>query len=82
MKRAPVSVVIPTYNTGHLVTQAVESVFAQTVPPSEIIVVDDGSEDDTGERLATFRDRIRYVFQVNQGVSVARNHGVRLARDA
>jgi hypothetical protein len=47
MKRAPVSVVVPTYNTGHLVTQAIDSVLAQTIIPSEVIVVDDGSRDGT-----------------------------------
>ena len=79
MTRAPVSVVIPTYNTGHLVGEAIDSVLAQTVAPFEVIVVDDGSVDGTGERLVAYGSRVRYVFQENQGVAAARNLGVRLA---
>jgi glycosyltransferase involved in cell wall biosynthesis len=79
MNVCPVSVVIPTYNSGRLVTQAVESVLAQTCPPAEIIVVDDGSTDDTRAQLARFGDRVRYVYQTNQGVSMARNNGIRTA---
>jgi glycosyltransferase involved in cell wall biosynthesis len=77
---APVSVVIPTFNSGHTVVEALESVLRQTVPPSEVIVVDDGSTDDTRRRLFPYFSRARYVAQRNQGVSAARNHGVRLAR--
>jgi len=73
------SVVIPTFNSGHLVTSAVESALAQTVIPEEIIVVDDGSTDDTLERLAPVVGRIRYIRQENQGVSAARNRGVEAA---
>jgi glycosyltransferase involved in cell wall biosynthesis len=80
MQELTVSVVIPTYNSGHFVIDAVASVLAQTVVPSEIIVVDDGSTDDTRDRLAPFAGRIRYVFQRNQGVSAARNRGVAEAR--
>ncbi|HJZ56525.1 MAG TPA: glycosyltransferase [Gemmataceae bacterium] len=79
MSHCPVSVVIPSFNCGRLVVQAVESVLAQTSRPTEIIVVDDGSTDDTRERLVRYRDYVRYVYQPNQGVSAARNHGIRLA---
>jgi glycosyltransferase involved in cell wall biosynthesis len=78
--RAPlVSVVIPTFNYGHFVCQAVESALAQTYPNIEVIVVDDGSTDDTVQRLAPYRDRIRYIHQENRGLSAARNMGIRHA---
>ncbi len=80
MATPSVSVVIPTYNSGHLVTEAVESVLAQTVAPAEVIVVDDGSADDTPERVACYGGRVRYVRQKNQGVSAARNRGLDEAR--
>jgi glycosyltransferase involved in cell wall biosynthesis len=76
-----VSVVIPTYNRAAQVRKGIESVLAQTVPDLEVIVVDDGSSDDTGKILAeTFGDRIRYYAQRNQGASVARNKGIEEAR--
>lgn len=74
-----VSVIIPTYNSGPLVVEAVESALAQTAPPHEVIVVDDGSTDDTADRLTRFGDRIRYVRQTNARVAAARNNGVRTA---
>jgi glycosyltransferase involved in cell wall biosynthesis len=75
-----VSVVIPSYNYGHFVAQAVESALAQTYPNLEIIVVDDGSKDDTRQRLEPYLDRIRYIYQENRGLSAARNTGIRAAR--
>ncbi|MGH7223718.1 MAG: glycosyltransferase family 2 protein [Gemmataceae bacterium] len=75
-----VSVVIPTYNYGRFVTEAVASVLAQTYREVEVIVVDDGSTDNTRERLAPFMDRIRYIHQANQGLSAARNAGIQAAR--
>ena len=80
MSREFVSTVIPTYNYGRFVTQAVESALEQTHPHMEVIVVDDGSKDDTRERLAPYMDRIRYIFQENRGLSGARNTGIRLAQ--
>ncbi|MEX2027012.1 MAG: glycosyltransferase, partial [Pirellulaceae bacterium] len=71
-----VSVVIPTYNSGPLVIEAVESVLAQTYPAAQIIVVDDGSTDDTPQRLHSFGDRIEYVRQANARVAAARNTGL------
>lgn len=71
-----VSVVIPTYNSGPLVAEAVRSVLAQTRPAHEVIVVDDGSTDDTAQRLAEFGERIVYVRQANARVAAARNTGL------
>jgi glycosyltransferase involved in cell wall biosynthesis len=71
-----VSVVIPTYNRARLVCVAVDSVLAQTHPEVEIIVVDDGSTDDTPERLARYGNRIRVLRQANAGVCAARNNGM------
>ncbi len=78
--RPEVSVVIPTYNYGHFIVEAIQSVLVQTYSNVEIIVVDDGSIDDTARRLTGFRDRIRYIRQPNQGVSAARNRGILAAK--
>lgn len=75
-----VSVIIPTYNRRDLVSLAIESVLAQTFTDYEVIVVDDGSSDGTGQALATFSSQIRYIWQENQGESVARNQGIALAQ--
>jgi glycosyltransferase involved in cell wall biosynthesis len=76
-----VSVVIPTYNRADRVRKSIESVLAQTFRDLEVIVVDDGSSDDTGKMLEqTFGNRIRYYAQANQGASVARNKGIAEAR--
>lgn len=75
-----VSVVIPSYNCARYIGQAVESVLSQTFSDWEIIVVDDGSKDHTREVLQVYGHQVRYVRQQNQGVSVARNHGISLAR--
>jgi glycosyltransferase involved in cell wall biosynthesis len=76
-----VSVVIPTYNRAHTVVACIESALAQSFTGLEVIVVDDGSSDDTGSVLKqAFGDRIRYYFQTNQGASVARNRGVEEAQ--
>src|SRR5277367_6259308 len=76
-----VSVVIPTYNRADKVRKSVESVLAQSFTDLEVIVVDDGSSDETEQTLKqAFGDRIRYYFQTNQGASVARNRGIEEAR--
>ncbi len=71
-----ISAVIPTYNRGHLIGRAIESVLAQRKRPIEIIVVDDGSQDDTRQRVAEFGDRVTYLYQENAGSAVARHHGM------
>src|SRR5262245_66679199 len=76
----PVSVLVTTFNQAAYIEEAIASVLDQTLPPSEIIVIDDGSTDDTPERLASFGDRIHAVRQPNQGVAGSRNTAVRLAR--
>jgi glycosyltransferase involved in cell wall biosynthesis len=80
MTVAPVTVVIPTYNSGRFVTEAVDSVLSQTLPPAEVVVVDDGSTDDTAARLACYSSRVRYIHQPNGGVASARNRGLQEAR--
>jgi len=82
IKSPPISVVIPCYNRGPLLARAVESVFAQTFQPSEIIVVDDGSTDNSKSICDGFGNRVTYVFQKNGGASAARNTGVERARHA
>lgn len=75
-----VSVVIPTYNRSELLIAAIESVLRQTFTDYELIVIDDGSTDDTRARLEPYADRIRYFHQPNQGASAAQNAGTRVAR--
>lgn len=76
-----VSVIIPTYNRAHLVSRAIESVLNQTYQDFEIIVVDDGSMDDTEEIVRSFKnERIRYIrHDKNKGEAAARNTGIKAA---
>ena len=71
-----VSVIIPTFDRGGFLEEAVDSVLAQTFTDFELVVVDDGSTDDTRERLQRFGRRVTCVHQPNRGVSAARNTGV------
>lgn len=75
-----VSIVIPTYNTGEYIQYTLESVFKQTYEDFEVIVVDDGSTDDTKEVLQVYMERIRYIYQENSGRSEARNTGIKAAK--
>lgn len=79
-KTGTASVIIPTYNHAAYLGDAVMSVLRQTYDRIEIIVVDDGSTDGTAEVVAGFGDRVRYIWQENQGLSAARNAGIRAAR--
>lgn len=75
-----VSVVIPAYNSAGCIRRAIDSALAQTTPPLEVIVVDDGSRDETGEVVGAYPEPVRLVRQENGGPGAARNHGVRMAR--
>jgi len=75
-----VSVIVPAYNAARYVGQAVESALSQTHGNTEVILVDDGSDDNTSEVVAPYLDRIRYVRQENSGVYAARNAGTRISR--
>jgi glycosyltransferase involved in cell wall biosynthesis len=80
MKNLPlVSVVIPAYNYAKYLAKTLDSVFAQTYRPIEVIVVDDGSTDNTAEIVRAYPE-VRYFYQSNQGVSVARNVGITAAQ--
>jgi len=74
---APVSVVIPTYNRCDSVVIAIESVLAQTVQPAQIIIVDDGSDDDTAATISARFAQVQLLKQNNHGVSHARNQGIK-----
>lgn len=75
-----ISVVIPTCNRAHTLERALESVLAQTLPAAEVIVVDDGSEDETCALLQRTYPQVTVLQQNNRGVSHARNRGIRTAR--
>lgn len=75
-----ISVVIPTYNRAHFLVGAIESVFSQTHPAQEIIVVDDGSTDGTMAVVKKYNGRVRYLLQQNKGPAAARNRGIREAQ--
>jgi glycosyltransferase involved in cell wall biosynthesis len=71
------SIIIPTYNRAHLIGRAIESVLGQTFKDWELIIVDDGSTDDTSAKVLAFQDeRIRYVWQENAELNAARNMGI------
>jgi len=77
--QAPVSVIIPTYNRRDSLCIAIESVFKQTLQPSQIIVVDDGSEDNTSTTVTERFPDVLLIQQSNHGVSHARNRGIEAA---
>lgn len=75
-----VSVIIPVFNGGSFLAGAIENVLAQDYEPVEIILVDDGSTDNTAAVAAGYKSVINYVYQPNAGPSAARNHGIRVAQ--
>ncbi len=75
-----VSIVVPNYNCGRFIAEAIDSALQQTYADREVIVVDDGSTDDSLDVLGRYGNRIRVVTKRNQGVSAARNEGIRQSR--
>ena len=76
MKQPLVSVIIPNYNYADYLPETINSVLGQGYPGTEIIVVDDGSQDDSENVIRSYGERVRLIKQNNQGVSAARNRGV------
>lgn len=76
------SLVIPSYNRGHLIDETIASALNQETPFDDIIVVDDGSSDDTLDRLEKYGDRITVIASTNAGVQKARNSGVAASRSS
>jgi glycosyltransferase involved in cell wall biosynthesis len=75
-----VSVIIPTYNRASTLPRALDSVFSQSQPPREVIVIDDGSVDETASLIAHHYPQVIYLSQSNSGVSHARNRGIEQAK--
>ena len=79
MNRPLVSVIVPVFNGGRYICDALRSAFGQDYRPIEVIVVDDGSTDNTAKVVRSFKDVI-YIYQPNQGVAAARNVGISLSQ--
>ena len=75
-----VSVIMPAYNTGKYIGEAIDSVLAQDYPNKELIVIDDGSRDDTVDQIQSYGDQLTLITQSNQGSAVARNAGLKAAK--
>lgn len=72
-----ISVVIPTYNSGETIIRAIDSVFSQSIDePIEVIIIDDGSTDNTRNLINKYPNSIKYFYQKNKGVASARNMGI------
>ncbi|MBT3176345.1 MAG: glycosyltransferase [Desulfobacula sp.] len=81
MKKYPlVSVILPSYNRAWTLKDAVDSVLLQDYPNIELIIIDDGSDDDTQELLGVYKNKITVLCQENKGVSAARNKGIKASR--
>ena len=79
MNEHSIATIIPAYNCERYLAEAIESVLAQNYRPLEIIVIDDGSTDDTAKIAKRFEPAIQYCFQANGGIGSARNRGIELA---
>ncbi|MEW6170798.1 MAG: glycosyltransferase [Candidatus Omnitrophota bacterium] len=79
-KNPKVSVIIPTYNRANYIVETIDSVLAQTYEDFEIIVIDDGSTDNTEDTINKYNGKIRYFYQENKGTAAARNFGISKAR--
>jgi len=75
-ERLSISVVLPTFNRGHMIERAVRSVLKQLAHHDELIVVDDGSTDDTQKVLEGYGDRIHFIRTEKRGAGASRNSGV------
>jgi glycosyltransferase involved in cell wall biosynthesis len=80
MKNDFISVVIPTYNRASFLKEAIDSVLSQTFRDFELIVVDDGSTDETPELLLSYGNKIKVIKKANKGPSAARNRGIKAAK--
>ena len=75
------SIIIPTYNRANLIGKAIDSVLAQTYHNWELIIIDDGSTDNTRDVVRSYNDnRIKYFYQENRGRSAARNYGIDISK--
>lgn len=80
MKKAPVSVVVPSFNHGAYIEEALDSILTQSFPPEEIVIVDDGSSDDTRRILETYRKHAKVIYNdVNIGAALTTNIGIQAA---
>jgi len=75
-----ISVIITTYNRADMVSEALESILSQYEPPDEILIVDDGSTDDTIKKLQVYKKKIILITQKNAGISSSRNKGIKTAK--
>lgn len=79
IKEDTISVIIPFYSGRRWLNEALESVFAQTLLPDEIIVVNDGSNENIDSLVSKFKDKVKFIHQDNRGAANARNHGIKLS---
>ena len=75
-----ISVIIPTYNAADTITRAIDSILAQSHHVDEILIIDDGSTDNTAEIVRNYGNAIRYFYQKNTGISGAMNYGMEMAK--